>query len=144
MRIIKYIIVFLLVSCVSPKNMTYVKYNSYVGNTALKLRMNVPNGYKLTLLERGNDLEKQYWYPDSLSIYISSDLMAYLNYDNIRATGRSGDRNFLLDSLTLEGRDKKGLYWKDIKMKQICVGYVNVPKEKKELFENALKSIKMK
>jgi hypothetical protein len=144
MKIAKYIIVFLFVSCSTTKNMTHVKYNSYVGNTALKLRMEIPKGYKQIILERGTDLEKQYWYPDSSVIYITSDLISYLNNDNIRATGRSGDRDFLLDSLTLGGIDKNGLYWKDIKMKKMCVGYVSVPKSKKKQFEDALKSIKIK
>ena len=106
--------------------------------------MNIPKGYKLTVLERGTDLEKQYWYNDTSVIYITSDLTAYPNNENIRATGRIGERDFLMDSLTLGGRDGKGLFWRDIKMKLICVGYVNVPEDRKEIFDDALKSIIIK
>jgi hypothetical protein len=50
----------------------------------------------------------------------------------------------LPDTFELSGLNAKGLYWKDIYLNGISVGYDNVPLEKKELFDNCLKSIKMK
>jgi hypothetical protein len=50
----------------------------------------------------------------------------------------------LPDTLELSGLNEKGLYWKDIYINGISIGYDNVPLEKKELFDNCLKNTKIK
>ena len=50
----------------------------------------------------------------------------------------------LPDTFELSGINKKGLYWKDIYIDGISIGYDNVPFDKKELFDSCLKNVKKK
>jgi hypothetical protein len=50
----------------------------------------------------------------------------------------------LPDTFELSGMNSKSLFWKDIKIGKVSIGYDNVPKEKKELFDKSLKTLKMK
>jgi hypothetical protein len=50
----------------------------------------------------------------------------------------------LPDIFELSGMNSKSLFWKDIKIGKVSIGYDNVPKEKKELFDKSLKTLKMK
>lgn len=46
------------------------------------------------------------------------------------------------DTLIFEGKDEMGLYWKDILIEgNIRIGYYHVPKKKKDLFDNCMKSV---
>ena len=87
------------------------------------------------------------------------------NYENIKSLGDSvlqfrfqneeltKDVNKLLgtnkiivlpDTLELSGMNRKSLFWKDIKIGEVSIGYDNVPKENKELFDESLKTFKIK
>ncbi|MBN9284873.1 MULTISPECIES: hypothetical protein [unclassified Flavobacterium] len=48
------------------------------------------------------------------------------------------------DTITLEGIDQNGLYWKNKFNGEVNIGYLNIPKEKKEEFDKILLSIKKK
>ncbi len=48
------------------------------------------------------------------------------------------------DTLTLQGKDKFGRYWKNKKLKEISIGYLNVPESRKIDFDKAISSIKIK
>lgn len=48
----------------------------------------------------------------------------------------------LPDTLELSGTDEKMLYWKDVVVGNISVGYVGVPSDRKELFDKALKTLR--
>ena len=47
------------------------------------------------------------------------------------------------DTLELSGIDADSLYWKDIYIDGISIGYLKVPKEKKELYDKCLRTFKM-
>ena len=50
----------------------------------------------------------------------------------------------LPDTFELAGRNDKLLYWKDIKIGDLSIGYLNVPQEKKALFDKAIESFRRK
>lgn len=47
-----------------------------------------------------------------------------------------------LDTLDIAGQDSVGLLWRDVIIRDICVGYKNVKKSNKLLFDNAINSLR--
>ena len=104
-------------------------------------------------------------YKDSMLIYFVNGVSS-LNANNIKSVGDSiykfrfeyGElfkkinlqKGYALyspelpDTFELSGINKKGLYWKDIYLNGISVGYDNIPLNKKKLFDDCLKGIKLK
>ena len=48
----------------------------------------------------------------------------------------------ICDTLTLEGIDTNGLYWKEVFRGKICVGYSKVNESNKSSFDKAIESFK--
>lgn len=109
--------------------------------------MEVPEGYDAKYYMGNHEYEQNYWYSDSMVLYITT-FANTINYDNIKNEGTYYDRFKALnegDSLTLEGVDKQGRYWKDRLMENgITIGYSKIPKSKRLLFENALSTFRKK
>lgn len=159
----KYLIgVFLiLTSCTMSKELSTVKYSP---KAHLKYSLDVPKGCEIKLYEVTIEKERRYAYKDSSFIYITNFRITP-NYENIKSLGDSVLQfrfqneeltkavNELLgkiqvavlpDTFELSGVNSKSLFWKDIKIGEVSIGYNNVPKEKKELFDKSLKTLKMK
>lgn len=121
--------------------------------------MSVPKGYKLITLVGGHsELEKQYVYSDSTKIYISDFGNSMLSYSNILSLGDSIankrfeglelkakiakelGKEYNPETLILQGKAPNGLYWKDIRVGYLSIGYVNVPENRKMQFDKALSS----
>ncbi|MBO9675761.1 MAG: hypothetical protein J7577_20105 [Sphingobacteriaceae bacterium] len=161
MRIIIYILlVFFVISCSVNQNysaryckVSYSKEDNYV--------MDIFCESKLTTLIGGHgELEKQYSYQDSSKIYITNFICSMLNYNNVLNLGdsisnirlkdleltkallREQEKLYVPDTLVLQGVTKQGLFWKDIRMGSISIGYVNVSVSKKELFDKMLNTLK--
>ena len=159
----KYLIgVFLiLTSCTMSKELSTVKYSP---KAHLKYSLDVPKGYEIKGYEVTVEKERHYVYKDSSFIYITN-FRNTPNYENIKSLGdsvlqfrfqneeltkqvnellRKNQITILPDTFELSGVNSKSLFWKDIKIGKVSVGYDNVPKEKKELFDKSLKTLKMK
>lgn len=136
-----------MLSCTTgSKTITYKVYE-VEKQTKHIYKMNIPNGYKLLRWTGGHEDQCEYWYPDSSVIYLTKDLgSSTINDKNIRrqegACAKRLQAFLENDTITLSGIDTVGLYWKEIKQKTICLGYARVPKEKKEIFDKALSTIK--
>ena len=152
MKHIKFILIatYFLAGCYVMQGFEKVKYKSYSTNdtgctikvsTPIRVSMKIPNKYTFKGLASNNIFEKQYWYRDGSVIYITDEPNSNITYEFIEATGKSSERFFLRDTMTLSGKNKNGKYWKDIKICQFCVGYSNVTEDNKEMFDRALKSI---
>lgn len=154
---------FLIVSCASRLGIVHVQYkHARIEDTTLsnvKYSMMIPSGYKLITLVGGHEeLENQYTYSDSTKIYISDFGCSVLNYNNILLLGDSIankrfeslelkykiakelGKEYKPDTLSLEGKAANGLYWKDMRIGYVSIGYVNVPENKKSEFDKALSS----
>lgn len=102
----------------------------------------IPKGYTFKGLSGGYEDEKQYWFSDSSVFYITKEHgLPSLNYNNIRNLEGANAKRMLADTLTLQGTDNNGLYWKDIKQKNFSYGYSKVPHNKKEKFEAIIKEL---
>ncbi|MCC8034588.1 MAG: hypothetical protein LIO77_01480 [Rikenellaceae bacterium] len=139
----------------------------------IKVSGNVPSNYhELKKIETHNkffDIEYQYIYADSSMLYISNaKTFTFPNYSNIKNMNsdesilRLEDDDLIVETnillmehgkvplprasynMTFGGIDEDGLFWKDIKYGDIYIGYLNVPADKKELFDNSLDSFVIK
>jgi hypothetical protein len=155
-------VVFVLTSCAVNKDLTTVKYSPSQAHADYFL--DVPKGYEFKGYKVTIEKESRYIYNDSSFIYITN-FRNTPNYENIKSLGDSisilrfqneeltKQVNELLgknqiavlpDTFELSGLNSKSLFWKDIKIGKVSIGYDNVPKEKKELFDKSLKTLKMK
>lgn len=151
-----------VMSCISSQDVTTIRYKKTSSEEACRegvYSMKIPDGYNLITLVGGhNEEEKQYIYPDSAAIYVTDFRASTLNYDNIKSLGdsiaskrlestelraeisRSLGKEYTPDTLILHGVTDTGLYWKDIKMGCLSIGYVNVSEQRKIEFNKALAS----
>lgn len=159
MKRLIFILVVFMASCITSKNMDTIKYNP---PTAGKHFLDIPKGYNFVISEVSAEYEHKYKYEDSSFIYLTTfDVTP--NSENIENLGDSIYRyrfqneelrkevnkmlgkevmKTLPDTFKLSGKDKNDLFWKDIKYGEISIGYVNVPKEKKEVFDKSLETFK--
>ena len=149
-------------SCTANRDLVSVKYKPT--ETYPKYSMDVPKDYDLKILSVTVENEHRYNYGDSSVIYLTN-FRNTPNYDNIKELGDSilnhrfqneemtkeikqllGKESVkvLPDTLELSGVDKNSLHWKDMKIGKISIGYQKVPDEKKKLFDEALKTLKVK
>lgn len=163
MRSAIYIILLsVMVSCVSSQGITAIQYKRQKTDESLKnttYSMMVPKGYKLITLVGGHsELEKQYVYSDSTKIYISDFGNSMLNYNNILSLddsiankrfeglelkakiAKELGKEYNPETLILHGKTPHGLYWKDVRVGYLSIGYVNVPENRKMEFDKALSS----
>jgi hypothetical protein len=154
------IMVFLFISSF---DFVIVKYESKVEKA--KYEIEIPSNYVNYFFITGGEAESEYvyFYKDSSCIYITDNIIPFVNCNNIDRLGDSisnfrfqnnelkeelnktlGKEIFKLwpDTLELFGKDENFLYWKDIKIGNISIGYGRVPKENKKTFDESLKTLK--
>lgn len=86
-------------------------------------------------------------YPDSSIIYITNDESrgSALNFKNRVSSGLDLYRKeHLMDTLSNTLLQNDGRYWSETVLGEIVVGYLNVPPNKKELYDKSLKTIRQK
>ena len=110
-----------------------------------KVKMNIPQNYVFEGLQGSHEFEQRYWYSDSSVIYITN-FENTINYKEIRQQNTYYDRFNALqsnDTLTLQGVNIDGLYWKDMLLGGgITIGYSRVPQYRVKEFEKAISSAK--
>lgn len=146
--IVFHITIAMFISCVSQKELSEtIKYTTYIQSKKVKYSMELPTGFMKYIVVGDHERELRYLFPDSSIIYITNDIEggSPLNYDNIR---RKDNGLFVQklnnDTLYIEGLQENDLYWKECKLGRVTVGYVNVSKENKQLYDKALNSLKKK
>ena len=137
-----------ILSCKTPKESKLLKYAIY-DSTGHKsnIEMYIPKDYKSkAYIENWEGLpEKRFWYADSGVLYICDDKGgSWLNYNNIVSQQGALSKKIIYDTLTLQGIDKDGKYWKEIKLDRISLGYSRIPKERKDEFDKAVDNWKVK
>lgn len=158
-RILQILSLLLFVSC--NTNTAIVSY-SYRNLPNCTLR--IPKGYEEWIITSEHEREQQYYYDDSSFFYISNN-QYNANYKNIEMLGDSifnfrfqdkvlwevlnenlGTELYpiLPDAFELSGKDEDSLYWRDIVVGEISIGYVNVPSSKKTFYDSCLNSYAIK
>ncbi|KIX21482.1 hypothetical protein SY27_07180 [Flavobacterium sp. 316] len=134
----------------STKNMSTQKFKGYnnLNRNNYNYTFVIPNGYEINVIEGGSEWkEKQFKYTDSSILYINNEKgVPTINYENIMSDTLSIKESFLSnasqDILTISGIDSQGKYWKNIKYKEINIGYLNVTEDKLKEFDEILSSLK--
>jgi hypothetical protein len=88
--------------------------------------------------------ERRVLYRDSSLIYIVNEPIfgAKLNLINCWGIGRGPHGRRGYDSISYSGLQKDGRYWRQDFVGKIAIGYINVSKENKELFDKALATLR--
>lgn len=134
----------MIVSCKATQESNII-YSSNV----IKAKATVPEGFTKEIIEAGQNTEHHFLYSDSSLIYITDEQgTPTINYKNINNDSIAIQKSFLAsmenDTLTLQGKDNLGRYWKNKKLKEISIGYLNVTESRKADFDKAILSIKIK
>lgn len=143
---------FFVASCSSQKEFAKIKFKDFDVETQKDYvyRFVIPKNYEENNFKRSLESEeKQFTYADASMIYITNEKGTPIaNYNNIDSDSIAIQKSFLAlmenDTLTLQGKYKLGKYWKNKKLKEISIGYLNVPENRKADFDKAISSIKMK
>lgn len=167
------IVIGLLFSSCAATNTTVVRHRLENGDNVYKIRMTLPsnytNNYGHIVYSKNSDNTWFYVYSDSSEVYINNAItFTFPNYENIKRLNndqsklRLQNESFIISAnealeekqlpllplapyhFELSGQDENGLYWKDIKYGNISIGYLRVQENKKEMFDNALESFKVK
>lgn len=134
----------LLLSCSINKNIKTAKYS--VDNKGHKLVLQIPRGYAFTHVG-WESLYDGYEYQDSTILYVTDGYDAAINDNNIKdadLTSKLFNAKMERDTITLNGVDKKGLYWRYTVLGLYGIGYRDVPKVKKALFDKVIDSARIK
>lgn len=149
MKNIYLLLILLLFSCSSEKGLTAVKYKAskFSKNT---YKIMLPKGFKITEIHGGNEWrELSYEYNNNSVFYITNErgrptiLLRNIQNDTL-ALQKTSLAFFLNDTITIQGIDKKGKYWKNKYDGKVNIGYLNISIEKKEEFDKILSSIDKK
>ena len=134
-----FILILSIIAC-SVNNQFYVtKFESY--------KIKVPKGYVNHKVISGNHgKELQFWYKDSMLFYFGNEYgISTPNSYNINNNQqmRNIKTKELLenDTFNLEGTTYNNFVWRECNYKNITIGYMNVPKDKKEIFDKAINSL---
>jgi hypothetical protein len=152
MKNIYLVLIIIFFSCASKKDLTIIKYNGYSNSKKqnYSYKINIKKGFKIKEIHGGNEwIQKEYIYVDNSTFYISNeDGNTSLNYNNIRNDKFQSDKSIMAfssnDTITLQGIDKNGKYWKNKYDGEVNIGYLNIPKEKKEEFDKIISSVIIK
>ncbi|BEG99065.1 hypothetical protein [Bacteroides sedimenti] len=151
----------IFLSCSTQGRLTKVEFRPL--NESPKFSLRLASQYKIIDFSSIEERERYFIYPDSSFVYISSFDVSP-NYDNINALGdsicnyRFQNKNLsielntkvpylvklLPDTFQLSGISKNNLFWKDIYIGNISIGYKDVPLEQKDKFDQFLSSLKIK
>lgn len=135
-RIIIILIVFFM-SCKSVKNVFFssMTYNSK--GKVEKFNIKIPRDYIKSYSLKRESIIKKWLYNDGIYIYISSDI-TFKDSPNVENWMKCS--NLEKKIKCLEGFQDNGRCWKEVEVDDLVIGYINVPKERKEEFDKAILS----
>jgi len=143
------LLILVFISCGSYQNLKKVSYKANTFENpqeSTSFDLFIPKNYKKEVKEFDHSLENRFTYDDSSIIFLSNDKWSASRINDKNrldkeTQGKILHRNATTDSIYLSGQQKDGSYWKENILNDIVVGYLNVPKERKEEFDKAIASI---
>ena len=159
-KLVVYFLVVVNIGCSLQKETEIISFRP--SQYSPKFYMDLPKGFTFNGLSISLENENHYIYNDSSFFYITK-FKTTPNYYNIKKMGDSIFNfrfqneelaseinrltnqtiiNPLPDTIELSGQQNNGLYWKDLKVGEISVGYVNVKPEEVFLFEKAISTLR--
>lgn len=134
-------ILFLLFACSPAKKLTFKTDTFMSAGKVREFEMTIPRGAISSTSDLGQYLFKRLEYKNSSVLYILLDVNFghSPNRDNWMKCSKPEEKYKCED-----GQQDNGLYWKEVLSNEVVVGYYNVKKADKEIFDNAIASLKMK
>jgi hypothetical protein len=134
-------IFFLLVACSPAKKLTFKTDTFMSAGKVQEFEMSIPKGVKRSTSDLRQYLFKKIEYKNSSVLYISLDINFghSPNRDNWMKCSRPQEKYKCED-----GQQDNGLYWKEVFSNEVVVGYYNVNKANKDIFDIAIASLRMK
>lgn len=118
----------------------------YENGKAIKYQIQIPKKYSLVKTVRSDDGDRDIiiYYEDSTIIFLSDDIKSGA-FINVYKSYKYGDNIVVKilanDTLNLEGI-YEGKFWREKKANPIVLGYMNVPRHKKEVYDQVIESVK--
>ncbi len=116
-----------------------------------KIILNIPKRFiKKRVIDYHGFCEYSFKYDDGSIIYVCTDIYngSYLNYNNRMSLDINTYAKLRsiepIDTIKNYGMQQNGKYWLEYILGDIVIGYLNVPSEFKELFDNVIPSLKRK
>ncbi|WP_091549562.1 hypothetical protein [Thermoflexibacter ruber] len=110
----------------------------------VKYELILPKNFKKSVVTGSHELEYNFLYSDSTVFFISNDKKngSFANYERYRKYGSNINLVYVTqDTVFLEGVNKVGKFWREIKLKNVIIGYINADSSKKVAFDNSIKNI---
>lgn len=158
------IVLIVLPGCMATHKLKEVKVNTYKNGPIYFIC--IPNNYKFQSLIYGtSNFENRYIYPDSSMIYISNidyppntqnimklgDSIYDFRFQEVMVVKTIVDKSEgkkvplpLPETVDFIGIDMNNNYWKERKIKNTYIGYLNVAKEQKAFYDKILDSFRSK
>ncbi|HEY6504086.1 MAG TPA: hypothetical protein VIZ28_08945 [Chitinophagaceae bacterium] len=134
--------VMLSFSCSVVSDIGNRKFVYYKNDKEKKLVYTLPKGRSEEKFRvGGNDAKEQFYYfGDGSVFYVARNItwqtVNQYRIDALDATKQKGT--------AFNGKDKDGLYWKEMQFEEFRIGYAYVAVDKLERFDNALNSVKIR
>ena len=134
------VLIFPLNSCIT-KNVNKFELNRL--GTISEFKIGAPEGFEmLKYTDDHGYQEHHYKYSDGSILYITDDIDSGSDFNEYKAE-EYGDHIFLSitisDSIDIGGMHEKK-YWREIKKDGVIFGYLNVPFDKKNMFDDVVEN----
>ena len=149
MKVLYVILAIFIIGCASNQKLGKLKFiapSTQTIDEKIKCYVEVPGNYVDEA--RSNDVHnnlfvKSVIYSDSSQFYISNNLSGSVkNFHNrVDYNMPMVERENILDTLVLKGLDENGLYWKEVFIGEVVVGYLKANENRKGQFEYAINSL---
>lgn len=133
-----------VMSCIHEKKLLFRHYEMQgLKSVAVEYSFSMPKGYSVKALQADAEAgsEQVYSYPDSSLIYIT-DFENTVNIGNIRDQVKAYSDRFFSDSISLEGTDQRGKFWREIKYHGVFYGYSRASSVRKMQYDFLLESVR--
>ncbi|HVW99889.1 MAG TPA: hypothetical protein VHA52_05585 [Candidatus Babeliaceae bacterium] len=136
--------ILMAIGCATTKRVSFNTRDN-TGRT-FEYQMRIPKGYIVKNYSFENEGAKILIYPDSSRLYFSDNTKPSAFYpDAYKKYGEYINIRFLTaDTITIDGVDEVGKYWKTRKARIVVYGYMKVPIEKKKMFDRIINNVSVK
>lgn len=127
--------------CATTKKVSFKVIDSQ--GQKIHYQMCIPKGYIVKIMNYENERAKVFLYPDSSRFFFSDNTKPSAFYPDVyKKYGKDINIKFLsTDTITINGVDEAGKFWKERKAKIVAYGYMKVPIEKKEEFDSIINKV---
>jgi hypothetical protein len=130
-------------SCSVIGGIGHKQFTFYKNDKLRKLVFALPKGKPEEKFRVGeNDAKEQFYYFDDGSVFYVARHTTWQTVNKHRIDAIPA--NARQEGSAFSGKDKDGLFWKEIRFEEFRIGYAYVAADRVEKFNNALNSVKIR